>query len=154
MGAIITLQQEIEAIITSMDDCAYLRAKESEANIALNEMKVSDCLALHIDRSTASGQHHNQNQIVKIIPTEIMFLYKNQELDDKQADIDTLIDQAEDKADEFYDKLIQSSVINDLADFEDYEINRLDAEKRFDAILSGVLFTWPAPVSRITYYCT
>lgn len=153
MGSIITLQNEIQAIIEGMDNIQYLRAKESEANIALNDLQVSDCLAIHFDRTTVAAGIHNQNHIIKIIPTEILFVYKNTELDDKQTDIDILIDQAEDKADEFFDRLIQSAVINDLGEFEDYELNRLEADKRFDAILSGVLFTWDTPVSRKTYYC-
>ena len=66
MGAIITLQQEIEAIIGLMDDCIYLRAKESEANIALNEMRVSDCLALHIDRTTAAGRPYRVDPVSEL----------------------------------------------------------------------------------------
>ena len=154
MGSFYSLQQEIQSIIESMDEVQYLRAKESEANIALDTLQASGCIAIHFDRTPATGQVGTGNYIVKIIPTEILFVYKNSELDDKQASIDLLIDQAEDKADQFFDLLKQSAVIVDPDDgFDDYELNRLEADKRFDAILSGVLFTWNTPVSRKTYYC-
>ena len=155
MGVIITLRNEIESIIKSMDQCDYLRANPGEANIRLEEQAVDHCIAIHIDQSTAtaSSMPSNSTWIVKNIPIEILFVYKNTYLDDKLYDLDSLVDKAEDKADEFYDYLMQSGVINDLGELEDYECQRLEAYKRFDSILTGVLFTWTAPVSRTKYYC-
>jgi len=130
-----------------------LRAKATEANIALNELKVVDCIAIHLLGEGSAANYHNANSYTKIIPINILFVYKNTELDDKQISIDTLIDSAEDTADMFHDRLIQSSVIIDLGEFEDYNCNPLESYKRFDAVLSGVLYTWNAPVSRINFYC-
>ncbi len=152
MGVIITLRDEIEALIGLMNDVTYLRASRGEANIALTTQKVNKCLAIHTDQTTATGAYKN-GRVTKTIPTEILFLYKNKSLDEKLYNVDKLVNKAEDKADEFFDKLIQSSVINDLADFDDYELQRLEAYKYFDAITSGVLFTWNTPVSRTFYYC-
>ena len=153
MAAIIELRDEIQVIIEDMEGVQYLRANPQHANTELMNNKMDDeCLAIHIDQSTASGSR-SYNHIIKIIPTEILFVYKNTSLDDKLPFIDQLVDRAEEKADEFYDKLIQSSVISDLGEFEDYECQRLEGYKRFDTILSGILFTWDAPVSRKQYYC-
>jgi hypothetical protein len=150
----ISLRNEIQSVITSMADCTYLRANPNEANIAINKIPVDDCLCIHIDRTTLTATKSRfGNYIYKIIPTEILFVYKNTRIDDKQTDIDTLINQAESKADEFFDKIIQSSVINDVVPIDDYKLDRLEGHKRFDAVLSGVLFTCDLPVSRNTYYC-
>lgn len=154
MGAIVTLRNEIEAIIDLMDDCQYLRANSYEANIELDKTKINSCIAIHIDQSTATASQSNQNWNVKTIPTEILFVYKNTNLDDKLYNLDSIVDKAEDKADTFHDKLIQSDIISDLEPWEDYQCQRLEAYKRFDSILTGVLFTWDAPVPRSKYYCT
>ena len=152
MGAIITLRDEVEAIIQGMDEVEYLRATQGEANIRLEESTIECCIALHIDQSTATGSG-TQTHIVKTIPTEILFVYKNSGLDEKLYDIDSLVDLAEDKADEFHDRLIQSSVVSALGEPTDYECQRLEAHKKYDSILSGVLYTWGVPVPRTKYYC-
>ena len=153
MGTIVTLRNEIEAIIDLMEDCQYLRANSYEANIELDKTKINCCMAIHIDQSTATASQSNQNWNVKTIPTEILFVYKNINLDDKLYDLDSIVDKAEDKADDFHDKLIQSAIISDLETWEDYQCQRLEAYKRFDSVLTGVLFTWAAPVPRKQYYC-
>ena len=154
MAAIINLRNEIEAIITAMADVDYLRASATEANEKLMRQKITNCLAIHTDQTEVTGTVNNQLYVSKIIPTEIFFVYKNTKLDDKLYDTDDLVDQAEEKADEFFDKLLQSAVIDDNANFDDYTLQRLDSYKRMDAIISGVLFTWNAPVSRKQYYCS
>ena len=153
MGSIITLRNEIEALITAMDGVNYLRARPDEANIALDSMDLTDCLAIHIDQTTATTLRTIGSYMVKIIPTEILFVYKNTQIDEKTYSVDDLINQAEDKADEFFDRLIQSDVISDIAPLPEYQLQRLEAYKRFDAILSGVLFTCEFPTDRKTYYC-
>lgn len=152
MGTIIRLRDEIEAIITDLPGVVYKRASFSEANNKLMKDKIVNCIAFHTDQTTATASG-NANHYVKTIPTEILFLFKNTKLDDKLYDVDSLVDQAEDIADSFHDKLIQSSVINDLAEFEDYSCARLEAFKKFDAITTGILYTWDAPVYRTNYYC-
>jgi hypothetical protein len=89
-----------------------------------------------------------------IVPTEILFIYKNSKLDDKLTDIDTLISQAELKADEFFDLLLMNAIIDDAADIGDYTLNRLEAYKEFDTIVSGVFFSWEAPIKRDNRYCS
>ena len=152
MGSIITLRNEIQALIDLMDNIEYLRASPGEANIHIDKHKVNRCLAIHFDQTTAIGTNF-ESSVVKIIPIEILFVYKNHSLDEKLKDVDKLVDMSEDKADEFYDRLIQSSVINDLGEPTDYTLERLEGYKRFDTILSGVLFNWDAPVSRTQYFC-
>ena len=152
MGAIITLRNEIEAIITGMPGVDYHRASMDEANKKLMKDKITNCIAFHTDQTTATAAGKG-NHYIKIIPTEILFLFKNTKLDDKLYNVDDLVNSAEDIADHFHDLLIQSSVINDLAEFEDYSCARLEAFKQFDAITSGVLYTWDAPVYRTNYYC-
>jgi hypothetical protein len=154
MGSIITLRNEIEAVINGMDGVDYLRARPDEANIALDNMSVTNCLAIHIDQTTVTTERALAGSyVVKVIPTQILFVYKNTDLDEKTRDVDTLIDQAEDKADEFFDLLIRSEVISDVVPLPVYELERLEAYKRFDAILSGVLFSCDFPTDRKTYYC-
>lgn len=153
MGAIVTLRNEIEAIIDLMEDCQYLRATSYEANIELDKTKINSCIAIHIDQSTATASQSNQNWNVKTIPTEIFFVHKQTNLDDKLYDLDSIVDKAEDKADQFHDMLIQSAIISDLETWEDYHCERREAFKLFDSIVTGVLFTWAAPVPRSKYYC-
>jgi hypothetical protein len=153
MGAIITLRDEIEAIITNIKGVSYHRASRTEANKKLLKSKINNCIAFHVDQTTATASG-TQAHYVKVIPTEILFLFKNKSLDESLKDVDNLVDKAEDIADNFHDLLIQSSVINDLAEFDDYECQRLEAYKEFDTITSGVLYTWNAPVYRSKYYCT
>lgn len=153
MGVILTLRDEIESIITGMAGVTYLRAKEDEANKAINKMKVTNCLAVHIDLTTVSANRSIGNYIYKVIPTQILFVYKNTRIDDKTYNVDILIDNADMKADEFYDLLIQGAVIDSLAELPGYETHRLEAYKRFDAIVSGVLFECDVPVPRYTRYC-
>jgi len=150
----VTLRNEIESVINTIADCTYLRANPNEANMAINKIKVDDCLCIHIDRTTLTAKKSLYgNYVYKEIPTEILFVYKNTRIDDKQTAIDVLVDSAESKADEFFDKIIQSSVINDIVPIDDYQLDRLEGYKRFDAVLSGVLFTCTFPVSKNTYYC-
>lgn len=154
MGTIISLRSEIESVITGMADVDYLRASNSEANLTLMKTKITNCLAIHTDQTTATGNINTVGYVNKIIPTEILFIYKNTKLDDKLYDTDTLVDQAEDKADEFHDLLIRSAVIDDNGDFDDYSLARLESYKLFDTVTSGILYTWNAPVSRTQYYCS
>jgi hypothetical protein len=151
-----SLNDEIEAVVNTISDCTFLRAGPFEANIALNKIDCStNCIVIHYDRGESTGTKSlSGSYIYKVIPTNILFLYKNTEFDDKQTDIDTLIDQAESKADEFYDKMLQSSVIDDVAPLADYTLNRLTATKRFDAVLSGVDFECDFAVSRTQYFCS
>ena len=152
--SIVTLRNEIEAVINTISDCTYLRANENEANKALNKIKVSACLCIHSDRTDVTATRSQVgNYIYKEVPTEIYFVYKNTRIDDKQADVDILVSQAELKADEFYDKIIQSAIINDMAELPGYTLTRLDAFKRFDAVLSGVLFKCDLHIHRNYYYC-
>ena len=153
MATIISLKAEIEAIITGMADCTYYRGNRHEVNKILQKDKITDCIAFHIDQTTVTGAV-SPGYVYKLVPTEILFVYKNSKLDDKLTDIDTLMGQAEQKADEFFDKLTQSVVIDDTPEFENYELNRLEAYKEFDTIVSGVLFTWNAPIPRNKRYCS
>lgn len=150
----ITLRNEIEAVVKTIADTLYLRAGESEANMAIDKMHIDNkCLVIHIDRTTMTVNRSAFGYVHKVVPTEILFVYKNKSIDDKQTEIDTMIDKAEAKADEFYDKIIQSAVINDLVELPGYSLDRLEGFKRFDAILSGVLFTSELPINKNTYYC-
>jgi len=153
MGAFKTLNDEIAAIVGIMDDCTYLRMTLGEANKAMNKTKVSDCFVVHYDQTPSSSMRSDGSYTYKIIPIEILFLYKNTRIDDKLIDVDTLVDLAENKADEFYDLLIQSPVIETMAELDDPETERLPAFKRMDALTSGILFTWDVPIPRNTYYC-
>jgi hypothetical protein len=150
----ITLRNEIEAVIGYISDTLYLRANEGEANMAIDKMNIDGkCLCIHIDRTTMTANRSSFGYVYKVVPTEILFVYKNTKLDDKQTEIDTMIDNAEAKADEFYDRIIQSAVINDVAALPGYSLDRLEGFKRFDAILSGVLFTCDLPINKNYYYC-
>jgi len=150
-----SLNDEIAAVVATISDCTFLRASSYEANMQLNKIDCStNCIVIHYDRGESIGNKSLAgNYVYKVIPTNILFLYKNTEFDDKQTTIDTLVDQAESKADEFFDKMMQSSVINDVAPIDEYTLNRLAATKRFDAVLSGVDFQCDFPVSRNNYYC-
>jgi hypothetical protein len=153
MGQIVSLRNEIEAIITAMADCDYLRASFREANTKLAKQKITNCLAIHTDQTEVTGVY-TPGYIYKTIPIEILFVYKNSKIDDKLYNVDSLVDTAEDKADEFHDKLIRSAVIDDVPEFDDYTLARLEAFKRFDTIVTGVLYQWTAPVSRNQFYCS
>jgi len=153
MGAVATLNAEIKAIIDAMSGVTYMRAKEDEANKLINDMKVTDCLAIHIDLTAFASFRTVGSYNYKVIPIQILFVYKNTRIDDKTTAIDTLIDNAEDVADEFYDKLIQSSVLEQNATLDNPTYSRLEAYKRMDATVSGILFEWLCPVPRSTYYC-
>lgn len=150
----LSLKAEIESIITGMTDCTYYRGNRDEVNKILQNNKITDCIAFHIDQTTITGVVNTIGYVNKIVPTEVLFVYKNDQIDDKLTNIDTLINQAELKADEFFDLLVRNPVIDDNADFENYELNRLDAYKEFDTIMSGLLFTWDAPIPRSKYYCS
>ena len=154
MGQTISLRNEVEAIITAMADCDYMRASQSEANKKLMNDKITSCIAIHIDQTEVTGGVTSSGYVYKSIPLEILFVYKNTKLDDKLYNIDTLVDQAEDKADEFFDMLTRSAVINNAVDFDDYTLGRLEAYKQYDTIVSGMLFKWDAPVSRNQYFCS
>jgi hypothetical protein len=149
------LNDEIERIVNTIADTTFLRAHPNEANTALDKVNIgSNCMVIHHDRGEASYSKSTYgNYVFKQIETEILFLYKNTRLDDKQTDIDTLIDQAESKADEFFDKMLQSSVFNEVAPYENPTLERLTAYKRFDAVTSGVNLVWTIPINKQTYYC-
>ena len=146
MGAIINLRNEIESIIDEMDLVKYYRASANEANALLMKNKSNHCFAFHVDQTTVTGQVSNPSYVYLSIPTEILFVYKAYKLDDKLKNSDSLVDKAEDIAHEFFYRLSQSSIISDIAEWDDYNIQRLEAYKRFDAILTGVLFTWNTPL--------
>ena len=154
MAAILELRAEIEAIIKGMYGIDYLRASPEEANMALDRLNTNDCIAIHIDQTTVNTDVSMGSYIVKNIPTEIFFVYKNISIDQTVAQTDELIDNAETMADEFYDKLIQSAVINDVVAIPGYDLERLEAYKKYDATFSGVMFTCDIPVNRKTYYCS
>ena len=153
MADTITLRDEIDAILTGMTGVTYMRAKPDEANLLLNQTKVTNCIAIHIDLTQFASMRTAGSYTYKVVPTQVLFLYKNTHLSDRTSDVDTLIGQAEDKADEFYDRLIQSAVIEQSAPLDDPTYSRLEAYKRFDAITSGILFEWLVPIPRSTYYC-
>jgi hypothetical protein len=153
MADLLSLKAEIESIITGMAGVTYYRGNHAEVNKILQKEKIVDCFAFHIDQTTITGEVSG-NYVYKVVPTEILFIYKNAKLDDKLTDIDTLVNQAEIKADEFHDLLIQSPVIDNSPEWENYELNRLEAFKKYDTIVSGVLFTWNAPIPRSKFYCS
>ncbi len=136
-----------------MTGVAYFRATHSEVNKILQKTKITDCFAFHIDQTTIVGEVSG-TYVYKVVPTQILFIYKNSKLDDKLTDIDTLVNQAEIKADEFHDLLIRNPVIDNSPEWENYELQRLEAYKRYDTIVSGVLFTWNAPIPRSKFYCS
>ena len=124
-----------------------------EANKAMNKVKINDCFVIQYDQTPSSSIRNEGSYTYKVIPIELLFLYKNTRVDDKLTNVDNLVDSAEDKADEFYDLLIQSPVIETMAELDDPEMERLPAFKRMDALTSGILFTWDVPIPRNTYYC-
>lgn len=146
MGAITTLNNEIESIINNMDFISYYRVTGIEANKILLKNKSNHCFSFHVDQTTATGIVNNPGYVYISVPLEIFFLYKQNKLDDNLKTVDALVDRAEDKAHEFWNLLSQSSVISVLAEWEDYQIERLDAYKRFDPTLSGVKLMWNAPL--------
>jgi len=150
----LSLREEIETVINNMTNVIYLRASESEANMAVDKMYIgSKCLAIHIDRSTITTNHSTGGYIYKVVPTQILFVFKNAALDDKQTAVDVLVNNAEIIADAFYDKIIQSNIVPDMVPLPGFTAARLEAVKRFDAILSGVLFECDLPIYRTSRYC-
>ena len=155
-GTIITLRNEIERLIGLMAGVTYLRGSRSEANMALDKLAVgTGCIAIHTDQSTATAiaPTAGGTYLYKDIPTQILFVYKNTKMDDKLYAVDSLVDAAEQKADEFYDHIIQSSVFSKHPALPGYDCQRLEAHKISDTILSGVLFTCLIPVDKSTYIC-
>ncbi len=151
--SILTLRNEIE-LICSILDLIYIRATEDQANIEIGQIDTFYPLAIHIDRTTILGTPAEfGNYVYKEIPTEILFLMKNPNMDEYLKDVDTIVDNMEKVADSFYDKLIQSSVMDSLAPLPGYETERLAGYKRFDTVMSGVQFNMDVPISRTQYYC-
>ena len=151
--SILTLRNEIQTIIEGMD-LTYIRATEDQANIEIDRDDLFNDLAIHIDQTTVLGTPAEFGTYVyKSIPTEILFISKNLYQDEPLFEVDSIIDAMESKADEFYDYLIRSDIVDKNIPLPGYELERLNAYKRFNATLSGVLFTMDVPVPRLKYYC-
>ena len=148
-----TLNNEIKSILESMN-LKYIRATEDQANIEIDQQDLFQDLAVQIDQTTISATPAEfGNYVYYEVPVEILFISKNSYQDETLAEVDDIIDNMQVQADTFYDKIIQSPLFDTNVILPGYEMERLNAYKRFNATLSGVLFTMDIPISRKTYYC-
>lgn len=152
--SIATLRQEIETIVNALTPpTTYLRKTVAEANESIENFDINQPLAIHTDQTTVTTQLSSGTYLSKTVQTQIWFLLKEINQDPDLTDTDILIDQAEALADQFYDKLVRSSVLDPVMPLESYTLARIEAYKVFDAVLSGVLFTCDVPIPRKDYNC-
>jgi hypothetical protein len=131
----------------------FYRTNSIEGNHILNRTKWNDCVCLHVDQTEIRGEVSG-TYVYKVMPMEVLFLYKQSNKDLTQTQVDVLQDQAEFYADIFYDNMIQSDVFNDLIALPGYTLSRLEAFKIFDVIATGVLFKMEFPIVKNCSYGT
>ena len=135
-------------------DLTYIRATENEANVDLDQQDTFKDFAIQIDQTIINVvQSEFGNYSYREFPIEILFISANLTTDDKLQEVDEWIDAMEEKADTFYDKLIQSDIVDKNVVLPGYQLDRLSGYKRFDTVLSGVQFTMDVPIPRLKYYC-
>ncbi len=135
-------------------DLTYIRATENEANVDLDQQDTFKDFAIQIDQTIINVvQSEFGNYAYREFPIEILFISANLTTDDKLQEVDEWIDAMEEKADTFYDKLIQSDIVDKNVPLPGYQLDRLSGYKRFDTVLSGVQFTMDVPIPRLKYYC-
>ena len=153
MSTIIDLKTAIQQICLNMD-ITYLRASDLEANITLDNLGTDGkCIALHKDLTEVATTVTLGSYISKQITTEIYFLFLAPSIDEKLDDMDILFSRSEDRADSFYDRMLQYGILDDVVPAPGYNLQRQETFKIYDGVFTGVGFLCDFPVSRKTYYC-
>ena len=149
-----SLNSEVKAIIQNLSPSTlYLRAATlNEANVELPRIELVSPIGIHADLPTITNTQ-TETQVIRSTPVNVMFLKKNTSQDDSGEQLDVIIAEMTILADQFYDNLSRSALINPTEEIEEYELETVAAYQFSDEVLSGVILTLDFPEVRSIYYC-
>ena len=149
-----SLNSEIKTIIESLvPDTLYLRAATlNEANVELPQIELISPIGIHAALPSINNTQTLAN-VTRLIPVEILFLKKNTSNDDTGEEIDVILEEMKILADQFYDKLSRSTLLDPTAMIEEYILDAVPAYQFSDEILTGWHLQLEFPEVRTVYYC-
>jgi len=149
-----SLTSEIKAIIATLDPATlYLRAATlNEANVELPRIDLVSAIAIHADLPTITNIQ-TQGNVTREVEVNVLFLQKNLSQDDDGEEIDVILEATKILADQFYDKLSRSTLLDPTLTIEGYELEAVPMYQFSDEILSGWSLLLTFPEVRKIYYC-
>jgi hypothetical protein len=149
-----SLNSEIKTIIQGLTPTTlYLRAATlNEANVELPQIELVSPIGIHADLPTITNTQ-TENAVHRSTPVQVMFLQKNNSQDDSGEEVDTILDSTKILADQFYDALSRSGLLDPTTIIEGYDLDAVPAYQFSDEILSGWILSLDFPEVRRTYYC-
>lgn len=118
-----SLNSEIKTIIGSLNPTTlYLRAATlNEANVELPRIALTSAIAIHADLPTITNTQTLGN-VTRSTPVNILFLKKNSSQDDTGEEVDAILEEMKILADQFYDILSRSALLDPTLMIEEYEL--------------------------------
>ena len=149
-----SLNSEIKTIISSLEpETIYLRAATlNEANVSLPRIELTNPIAIHAALPSINNTQTLAN-VTRLIPVEVLFLKKNTTQDDTGEQIDAILDEMLVLADQFFDKLSRSSLLDPTQEIEEYTLDAVPGYQFSDEILTGWHLQLEFPEMRKVYYC-
>ena len=150
-----SLTSEIKAIIATLNPATlYLRAATlNEANVELPRIDLVSAIAIHADLP-AITQEQGLVNISELTAVNILFLQKNNSNDDTGEEIDVILESTKILANQFFDKLSRSQLLNPTEVMEAPTLEAVPMREFSDEILSGWSMELEFPEVRKIYYCT
>lgn len=139
------LKTLIETFATA-EDMTYIRGTEIEVNIDIDQVNPDKTVMIHFDQTVINTQAGAGGLVLLNVPTQLLFLRYDNELDSSLDTLDSNVELCEKDALKFYNFIVISTQIPDLTVLEPPSIERLPAFKRFDASFSGVLLNITIPI--------
>jgi len=119
----------------------------------LPQIDLVSAIAIHADLPTITNVQ-NLGSVNRETEVNVLFLQKNTSQDDSGEEIDTILEATKILADQFYDKLSRSPLLDPTLLIEGYELEAVPMYQFSDEILSGWSLLLTFPEVRSVYYCT
>ena len=131
-----SLNGTIKSIIGNLTpETIYLRAATlNEANVELPQITIDKPIAIHAALPTITHTQ-NENNLVRLVPVQVLFLQKNSSQDDNGEEIDAILDGLLPLVDQFYADL--RATINPTLEIETYTLDAIPAYQFSDEVLTG-----------------
>jgi len=148
------LNQEIKKVIESLAPTTlYLRAITlNEANVSLPQKDLIYPIAIHAALPLITSTQQ-LSRVTISTPVQVLFLMLNTSQDDTGEQIDDILASTKLLADQFYDMLSVSSLLDPTLSIEQYTLNAVPAFSFSDEVLSGWQLELDFPQVRNVYLC-
>ena len=149
-----SLNSEIKTIIEGLTPTTiYLRAATlNEVNVSVPRIELVNPIGIHAALPSINNTQTMAN-VTRLIPVEVLFLKKNTSQDDTGEEIDAILDEMLILADQFFDALSRSTLLDPTLEIEEYTLDAVPAYQFSDEVLTGWHLQLEFPELRKVYYC-